>query len=202
MKGFTPRFAAPLDAPRPRGARLLEAFSPKLCRRVRLFDHACFEQWIRFEADPSVLWLCERPARLGAARDARLIDFWIQRCDGEQLLLVDRAAEPAPETVNGLPVHRIAAAELASAAMWVSNWQRMLPVVNATRTFLPKGLAHSVLRFVRAPLALSLIEHQFSMGDPPLVRGAIFELLRTGQLHAPSLHNQPLSLHTLLEPAA
>ncbi len=202
MKGFTPRFAAPLDAPRPRGARLLEAFSPKLGRRVRLFDHACFEQWIRFEADPSVLWLCERPARLRAARDARLIDFWIQRCDGEQQLLVDRAAEPAPETVNGLPVHRIAAAELAAAAMWVANWQRMLPVVNATRTCLPKGLAHSVLRFVRAPLALSLIEHQFSIGDPPLVRGAIFELLRTGQLRAPSLHSQPLSLHTLLEPAA
>ena len=129
MKGFTPRFAAPLDAPRPRGARLLEAFSPKLGRRVRLFDHACFEQWIRLEADPSVLWLCERPARLGAARDARHIDFWVQRCDGEQLLLVDRAAEPTPETVIGLPVHRIAAAELAAAAMWVSNWQRMLPVV-------------------------------------------------------------------------
>ena len=26
------------------------------------------------------------------------------------------------------------------------------------------------------------------MGDPPVVRGAIFELLRTGQLRAPSLH--------------
>lgn len=202
MKGFTPRFAAPLDAPRPRGARLLEAFSPKLGRRVRLFDHACFEQWIRLEADPSVQWLCERPARLGVARDARLIDFWVQRCEGEQLLLVDRAAEPAPETVGGLPVHRVATAELAAAAMWVANWQRMLPVVNATRSLVPKGLAHSVLRFVRAPSALSLIEHQFSMGDPPLVRGVIFELLRTGQLQAPSLHNQPLSLHTLLEPAA
>ena len=108
--------------------------------------------------------------------------------------------------VNALPGwghhETLAAAELAAAAMWVSNWQRMLPVVTVTRTLLPKGLAHSMLRFVRTPLALSLIEHQFSMGDPPLVRGAIFELLRTGQLQAPSLHNQPLSLHTLLEPAA
>ena len=77
-----------------------------------------------------------------------------------------------------------------------------LEKAGAARTLLPKGLAHSMLRFVSTPSALSLIEHQFSMGDPPLVRGAIFELLRTGQLHAPSLHNQPLSLHTLLEPAA
>jgi len=40
------------------------------------------------------------------------------------------------------------------------------------------------------------------MGDPPIVRGAVFELLRTGQLRAPSLQTETLSLHTLLEPAA
>ena len=201
MKEFTRRFAVPLDAARPRGARLLEAFSPKLNWRVRLFDRASCEQWIRLEADPSAVWLCERPIRVDAASDKRLIDFWVQRPDGEQLLLVDRPAEAAPETVDGIPVRLIAAAELASAATWVANWQRMLPVVVATRALLPEGLTHSVLRFVCAPIALSLLEHQFSMGDPPVVRGAIFELLRTGQLRAPSLHNQPLSLRTLLEPA-
>ena len=34
------------------------------------------------------------------------------------------------------------------------------------------------------------------------VRGAIFELLRRGHLNAPSLHSQPLTLHTLFEPVA
>lgn len=202
MKGFAPRFAAPLDVPRPRGARLLEAFSPKLGRRVRLFDRSSFDQWIRLEADPSVLWLCERPARLGATRDARLIDFWIQRVDGEQLMLLDDSGtEPVPQTVNGVPLHHIAAAELAAAAMWIANWQRMLPVIVASRALLPEGLMRSVLTCVHEPVALSRIEHELSMGDPPVLRGAIFELLRTGQLRAPSLHNQPLSLHTLLEPA-
>ena len=40
MNDSAPRFATPMDAPRPRGARLLEAFSPKLGRRVRVFDRA------------------------------------------------------------------------------------------------------------------------------------------------------------------
>jgi hypothetical protein len=75
MKDFTARFRAPLEMTRPRGCRLLEAFSPKLARPIRVFDHARFEQWIRLEADPAVLSLCERPTRLGINHDGRLIDF-------------------------------------------------------------------------------------------------------------------------------
>ena len=83
----------------------------------------------------------------------------------------------------------------------VSNWQRLIPVINATRGLAAKSLVKSVLSLVRKPLALSLIEHELSLGDPAIVRGAIFELLRTGQLVAPSLHTQPLSMHTTVEPA-
>jgi len=68
MKDFAARFRAPLEVTRPRGCRLLEAFSPKLARPIRLFDHASFEQWIRLEADPAVLSLCKRPTRLGVNR--------------------------------------------------------------------------------------------------------------------------------------
>ena len=47
MKESSPRFQAPMSAPRPHGARLVTAFSPKLGRTVRAFGHAGFEQWIR-----------------------------------------------------------------------------------------------------------------------------------------------------------
>lgn len=70
----------------------------------------------------------------------------------------------------------------------------MIPVINATCSTAPKTLIKAVLSLVRRPLALSLV------GDPAVVRGTIFELLRTGQLMAPSLHTQALSLHTLVEP--
>ena len=204
MKDFTSRFHAPLEMTRPRGGRLLEAFSPKVARPIRLFDHASFGQWIRLEADPAVLSLCERPTRLGIKRDGRLIDFWVQRRNGEEMLLLGHgdAEQAVPEQIDGMVLRVVAPAELAAANIWVANWQRMLPVINATRTLLPKGLAKSVLTFVHEPIALARIEHQFSIGDPCVVRGVIFELLRTGGLCAPALHTQPLSLHTLLEPAS
>ena len=126
MKGSSPRYAAPLDVARPRGARLLEAFSLKLSRRIRLFDRANFDQWVRLEADPPVLSLCERPARLGPASDARLIDFWVLRRDGEQLLLIDDAG-PALQTFEGMPVRRVTAAELAASAVWIANCSECCP---------------------------------------------------------------------------
>jgi hypothetical protein len=204
MKDSAPRFATPMDAPRPRGARLLEAFSPKLGRRVRVFDRATFDQWIRLEADPSVLMLCERPTRLGIDRGGRLIDFWVRRDGREEMLLLGHgeAEQAVPDQIDGVALRVIAPAELSAANIWVTNWQRMLPVINATRPMLSKSLAKSLLAFVREPVALACIEHQFSIGDPPLVRGVIFELLRTGRLCAPALHTRALSLQTLLEPVS
>jgi len=64
MKDFAARFRSPVAATGPRDARLLEAYSPKLNRRVRFFDHLGFSQWIRLEAEPGVLKFCERPARV------------------------------------------------------------------------------------------------------------------------------------------
>lgn len=61
----------------------------------------------------------------------------------------------------------------------------MLPVINATRTLLPKSLAKSIVAFVREPVALACIEHQFSVADPPLVRGVIFDPCLSGCLPWP-----------------
>lgn len=104
IKASPPRYAAPLDVARPRGARLLEAFSLKLGRRVRLFDRASFDQWVRLEADSQVVSLCERPARLGSTPDARLIDFWVLHRDGEQFLFIGDAepcCRPSPAWRSG-----------------------------------------------------------------------------------------------------
>ena len=199
-KDSSPRYAAPIDLRRPRGARLLEAFSLKLSRRVRLFDRASFDQWVRLEADPHVLSLCERPTRLSSTPGARPVDFWVLDRDGEHLLVIEDE-EPAPQTIEGVAVRRITAADLAASAMWIGNWHRMLPVITMCRTLAPKALARSVLGFVREPVPLSRVEHELSLGDPSLVRATIFDLLRTGQLRATSLHTQALSLHTLVEPA-
>ena len=77
MKESSPRFVTPMSTPRPRGSRRLTAYSPKLGRTVRAFDHSAFEQWVRLEVDPGVVSFCEHPCRVGAADDGALIDFWV-----------------------------------------------------------------------------------------------------------------------------
>lgn len=77
MKNLRGRFPVPVDMSRPRGERLIEANSARLQRRVRLFDHLSFAQWLRLEADPKALRFCERPVRLGPQCDAHVIDFWL-----------------------------------------------------------------------------------------------------------------------------
>ena len=84
--------------------------------------------------------------------------------------------------------------------VWPSNWARMLPDINSARSSISKATMKSVSRLVREPLSLAAIERQFSNGDPTVIRAALFEMLRIGELMAPALSTQPLSLHTRLEP--
>ena len=203
MKDFTPRFVAPLASARPGGGRLIEGFSPKLRRRVRLFSHASFAQWMRLEADPAVELFCERPVRLSPEPAARLVDFWFQGAEGEQMLLLD-PDEPGtlPEQVDGIPLRAVPAAELAAASVWVANWSCMLPAINATRGLLPQEVLAAVVKHVQEPAPLGVLEHKLSYGEPWLARAAIFEQVRVGKISALSLKTQPISLHTLLEPVA
>ena len=132
MERFPPRFAVPVDVARPRGARLLEAFSPKLGRTVRYFDHAAFEYWVGLEANPGVQIFCERPVRFPNGEGDGTADFWVRRQAGEAILLLgSRDAAVVPSEVDGLPVQVVAAAEIAAARTWVRNWQRMLPAIVA-----------------------------------------------------------------------
>jgi hypothetical protein len=201
MRNGAARYSTPLDVNRPRGARLLEGYSPKLGRRITLFDRAKFDQWLRLEADPTVLQLCERPIRLEDSPDARVIDFWVRRADGERLLLVgDVDGKSLPATVADISIQHVGLTELAAAAQWSANWQRMLPTIVATQAWRARAFCRTVQAYASEPMALSRLERVFSTGDPPVARGVVFELLRTGRLGAPSLHSQPLSLMTLFGP--
>jgi hypothetical protein len=200
MKDSSAGFTAPLPTTRSRGTRLIEAFSPKLGRRVTLHDHLALSQWVRLEADPQVLSYCERPAR-SAPPQSCLIDFWVQDVEGARLLVLESRCDVRLPDIDHVPVDTIALAELAAAAVWISNWSRMLPVIIATRGVRPPRLARTLVERLDQPRPLASIEREVSCGDPAVVRGTIFELLRQGQLRAPSLHIEPLNLHTLLERA-
>src|SRR6185503_5066163 len=153
MKDSSARFAAPLETVRPRGGRLIEGFSVKLQRQVRLFSHSSFAQWIRLEADPSVIAFCERPARVGPGPESRLIDFRVQGADEEAMLLI-AAREDVPSQLHGMQVRVVGDAELAAATIWIGNWSRMLPVINA----LPPSILRSVVTHVREVMSLGRLE--------------------------------------------
>ena len=201
MTKLPPRFSEPIDMARPQGARLLEAFSPKLGRRIRHFDRAAFEYWVVLEADPSVEVFCERPVRLRAAQGETVADFWVRSQHHEAILLLGKHDLSALQAeIAGVALQVVAEAEVAAARVWILNWQRMLPVIVAARGSAVPGLSRAVLRFVTGPMPLSRIEREFAFGDPAPVRATVFELLRTGRLQAPSLRTEVLSVLTLLEP--
>ena len=60
-------------------------------------------------------------------------------------------ARTGPPHVDGVSVRVVPAAELAAHGVWIANWQRMLPVVNATRSLVPKALTEAVLQRIDEP---------------------------------------------------
>jgi len=129
-------------------------------------------------------------------------DFGVRRREGEAILLLGSGdAAVVPSEVDDIPVRVVAAAEIAAARTWIRNWQRMLPVIVASRGSVAPGLTKSILRFVITPIPLAHIEREFSIGDPTLARATVFELLRVGRLRAPSLRTESLSSLTLLGPS-
>lgn len=192
----------PLATVRPRGARMIEARSPKLGRLVQHYDHASFQQWVRLEADPDVEMFCERPTRMGRDPTSPLIHFWVQRRQNREFVLLSRGEVPAnlPSEHDGTPLRVVTPPELAAAAIWIGNWQRMLPVINCAGDLVTHALKKSILGFVDSSITLMGIERALATTEPMLARAAVFELLRTGALGAPSLHTERLSLHTIMEP--
>jgi hypothetical protein len=77
----------------------------------------------------------------------------------------------------------------------------MLPVINCSADLVNPALKKSVLALSSSSTTLATIEHELAKAQTMLVRAAVFDLLRTGGIVAPSLHTQRLSLHTILEPA-
>lgn len=181
---------------------MIEARSPKLGRLVQHYDQACFQQWIRLEADPSVSTFCERPARIGPDPTSPLISFLVSRKQAQEfvLLVADQRPADLPNEHDGKPLRVVTSPELAAASIWIDNWQRMLPVINCSATLVSPDLTKSILSLCEAPITLLTVERELTKVQPMLVRTAVFDLLRAGSLAAPSLHTQKLSLHTVLEP--
>ncbi|KVQ18864.1 hypothetical protein WL99_11935 [Burkholderia cepacia] len=193
----------PVTTPRPRGAPRLDAFSLKLNRRLTLFQRSAPELWLLIETDPAVQSFCERPGYAQLNGQRYLADFWIRYTDREELVFLSdtlaemplRAARPEYE-LDGVPIRSVTSTDLAAAHVWIDNWRHMLPCLVAARGLVSSSLLRAVETFVTIPHTLLEIEREFSVGDPALVRAAVFGLLHTGHVDAADLRIESLSLLT------
>ncbi|MFS8978887.1 hypothetical protein PO002_31045 [Cupriavidus necator] len=192
----------PIAVARPYGAHRLEAFSPKLNRRIVLYRRQAFDLWITIESDPKVREFCERPGYIQFRGKRGLADFLVTYPDRQELVIlpdpiVGGDAKPLANLDAGdRNVRLVHAAELAASRIWVDNWQRMLPCIVATRGLLPASLLRLVKDFVATPQPLFAIERELSKSDSILVRAAVFQLLHEGRVTAPELRTDTLSLST------
>lgn len=74
----------------------------------------------------------------------------------------------------GIPVGRKSAAELAARRRWISNWERMLPIINLTCDSVNRQHLSDIKRYVKGPVSLTRIEREFVTSDPTSIRGAPF----------------------------
>ena len=193
----------PVTTPRPRGAPRLDAFSLKLDRRLTLFQRGAPELWLLIETDPAVQSFCERPGYVQLNGQRYLADFWIRYADREEVVILSdsladmrlHAARPTYE-LDGVPVRSVTSTDLAAARAWIDNWRHMLPCLVAARGLVASSLLRAVETFVTMPHTLLEIERELSVGDPALVRAAVFALVYAGHVDAVDLRTEPLSLLT------
>ncbi|WP_309546252.1 hypothetical protein [Paraburkholderia sp. BL27I4N3] len=161
------------------------------------------EQWILFEADPAVIVFCERPGCVNVSGKERLADFWVRYVDRQELVILDDTVDNENTSIShrqldgaALPVRKVSPAALAAARVWIDNWQRILPCIVANRNLVSPSLQRAIERFLVRPRTLLQIEREVTIGDPVLVRTAVFCMLHAGRLSAPDLRTQALSLLT------
>ena len=202
MENF-PKISGPVALVRPPGTHRLEAFSPKLGRRLTFYRRALLDLWLLLEADPSVIAFCERPGYVHRGGGSRLADFWVRYSDRQELILLaddgmETRAGPAEQELDGaaFPIRSMSSADLAAARIWIGNWQRMLPCIVANRRLVPWSLSREVERLAKYPQQLEALERKCSNPDTVLFRAALFGLLHAGRVAAPTLRTEPLSLRT------
>ena len=201
MDNFS-RYRSAMLSKRSRDERLIEAYSPKLGRRLQCFGEHAFKQWLRLESDPVVQTFCERPAMIDFAGKYRVADYWVRQADAEMFLIVgeEHASSSVMVGDTSVVVRAIPLAELAAARMWVSNWELMIVSIVSCQRLITEPLIRSALRCVTEPMQLSRIERELVVGDPTLVRATVYHLLHQGRLTAPQLMLEPLSFLTPFEP--
>ncbi|WP_136223495.1 hypothetical protein [Massilia sp. Mn16-1_5] len=191
-----PRFRESGFNRRPFGCHRYDVYSPKLHRQITLFGRHALDLWITLEASSSVLSYCERPIIIPGSRPVRAFDFWVQRAEGEELLVLMRNQvqkssdneEPASDiqslsgtSVEGIPIRCIDPGDMTDHQITLANWGSIIRDLAAFERFIPEPLCNDVKARLDTRKSIAQLQSELSDFDASTVRLAIFQLLHRGE---------------------
>jgi len=161
-----------------------------------LFGRHALDLWITLEASSSVLSYCERPLIIPGSRPLRAFDFWVQRAEGEELLVLMRTRdqkssdndEPTSDIqalsgtlVEGVPIRYIDPCDMTEHQIALANWGTIIRDLAAFERFIPEPLCNDVKAKLDSRKSIAQLQSESSDFDASTVRLAIFLLLYRGE---------------------
>lgn len=202
---------------RPRRTRFYcnywENWSTRLGRPVGLYRDINYDDWIRIECDPEIVWYNERPTPVRLRLRDRAItcqfDVVFERRDGTFVCRRLRYGKVSQEQLEaesrwcrqfGFRYDVIDEAALLEHKWLIVNWKRMLPYLPRTNQWIERQILTNLAEDGWA--TLGAIERLVFQTDLQVVRASMFALLHRGMLVAPSLVHGPLTVDTVMRRAS
>jgi len=172
---------------------------------LTLFGDAALNAWISIESNPQIAAFCERPVVSRNQKPARVVDFWVQMSNVEELWFLRRRREPQEDPGsliaasfrswaqdNGLILRCFEPTGLVLAEQLARNWGVLLRYLAANRSLVTEDLLERVRAAFTSAMPLRALEQHLGAEDPVLVRTAAFHLLQQGHLRSRDFSDTPV----------
>ena len=94
------RFLKAADNSRPFKGHRYDVFGLKVDRSITLFGRNSLNTWVLLEADSNVVSYCERPLVIPDVKPKRVVDFWVNFLDREELWIYNAKVSLAKMTIQ------------------------------------------------------------------------------------------------------
>lgn len=210
-----PRFAHAAHNDRPYKSHRYDVFGVKIERGLFLYGDLTLSGFIALESDPDVLAYCERPIVIDEMKPKRVVDFWVQRADEEELWFLLRPSELkwtqrefAPTRAfhawaesRNLSIQLKTPERLGAGNLHLRNWAEIIRYLTANLRYIDAALFRRVSEYCREASSIGEIQAAFPKDDPILVRTAILRLLHKGTLIGTDLGKIHLGPDSVVRPA-
>lgn len=211
--GSVPRYKESVLNRRPYHSHRYDVYAPKLQRQVTLFGRNVLDLWTSLEASAQVLTYCERPLIIPDTRPQRAFDFWVQRPDGDELLILLREGDSDTanddggvsvrtldtKSIDGIPIRCLDPNDMAQHRTALANWGTIIRDLAAFQRFVPEPLCRELLSTLGSGKTIGQLQSELTDFDSSTVRLAIYMVLHRGHATCKQLVTVPLGPDHVIE---